>query len=314
MLSDLYRRANAGDKEAIEVVLGEMWGRLQTVSKRYFSPGHSDEDNFQILLTGAWMAIASFKPDRVKKGNDLDAVFRSWIVAMAERYLWRDFQSRNPERRGRNKTAELSECSSLDEQYDDDAKSLNDFLEDPKSINPLDMVVTDETNDWLHFLIQNLDPEKKEVIEKYYLENRSFADIGREKEKSREWISKLHKMALERLQVWWQWEVQAEKSFIDDMAKYFKQRWEYEKKYGLRLHEPSELEESRPKMEERRLPQRSKEDDEMAKFLRKQWEYEKKYGLRLHDSSELEESRPKIVKRPPRSKTTRSKRRVRRKS
>ncbi len=144
------------------------------------------------------------------------------MVKIAEQYLWRDFQLRNHERRGSKRTVELSDSASLDssiQESDDSCWTKHEVISNKNELSPFDLVERKDVRLRLESLVDKLSPDERNVIKKHYEEGQSFAEIGREMKKSREWISKLHKKSIAILRVW----------------------WDYEKKYGLRLTSSEEL-------------------------------------------------------------------------
>ncbi len=234
-MRELYHRANQGNKKAIEAVLNEIGPILTKIAARYFSPGMNKQDIKQILLTGAWQAMIRFNPKKVSDKGDVEKIFIMWIIKLAEQYLWRDFRSRDPERRGHKATKELSECVPLGEKIDSSRESsmnIDEIIPDDKAKMPLDIISEKEEAEIIDSLVERLNKDEKNVIELRYVEGLSFSSIGRKLLKSKQRISVIHQKAILHLTKWLEWE----------------------KRYSFRLTNENELKMSRRKAIEHLSP------------------------------------------------------------
>ena len=123
----------------------------------------------------------------------------------------------------------MSDSTSLDsfvQDSNDTGWTKHEVVHDSSELSPIDHVERKDTRMRLDSLMEKLSPDERNVLKKHYQEGQSFAEIGRDMSKSREWISKLHKRAIVVLRDW----------------------WDYEKRYGLRLTDLRELLEEREKI------------------------------------------------------------------
>ncbi|MFH1287536.1 MAG: sigma-70 family RNA polymerase sigma factor [bacterium] len=208
-MKELYHQANQGKQEAIEAVLKEIDPVLTKIAAHYFSPGMNKQDIKQILLTGAWQAMTRFNPKKVLAKGNVEKIFLMWTIKLAEQYLWRDFRSRDPERRGHKATKELSECISLGGKIDSSRESsmnIDEIISDDKAKMPLDLVSEKEEAKIIDSLVERLNKDEKIVIELHYVEGLSFFNIGRKLFKSKQRISAIHQKAILHLTKWLEWE------------------------------------------------------------------------------------------------------------
>lgn len=207
-MRELYHQANQGNENAIEAVLKEIDPVLEKIAAHYFSPGMSNEDAKQVLLTGAWQAMTRFNPKKVRDKGDVEKIFLMWTIKLAEQYLWRDFRSRNPDRRGHMATKELSECTPLGEKIDGSRESsmnIDEIIPDDGAKMPLDMVSEKEESEIIDFLVKQLSKNEKIVIELHYVRGLSFSRIGRKLLKSKQRISAIHRTAISHLAKLFEW-------------------------------------------------------------------------------------------------------------
>ncbi|MDD5773615.1 MAG: sigma-70 family RNA polymerase sigma factor [bacterium] len=209
-MKELYLQANQGNRKAIETVLKEIEPILVKIASHYFSPGMDKQDIRQILLTGAWQAMTRFDPVKVPDKGNVDKIFLMWTIKLAEQYLWRDFRSRDPERRGHMATKELSECISLDNKIDssrDASMNIDEIIADDKAKMPLDLISEKQEAEILKMLIERLDKDEKTVIVLHYNDGLSFSSIGEKLSKSKQWIFIIHQRAINHLTKWFELEV-----------------------------------------------------------------------------------------------------------
>jgi RNA polymerase sporulation-specific sigma factor len=235
-MKELYLQANQGNRKAIEAVLKEIDPVLNKIAGHYFSPGMDKQDIKQILLTGAWQAMTRFDPDKITDKANVEKIFLMWTIKIAEQYLWRDFRSRNPERRGHMATKELSECISLDNKIDssrDSSMNIDEVIADEKAKMPLDMISEKQEAEILNMLIERLNNDEKTVIDLHYSDGLSFSNIGEKLSKSKQWIFIIHQRAIQHLTKW----------------------FELEMKYSFKLTSENELKIARRKaIDRRRFP------------------------------------------------------------
>ncbi|MEW6087730.1 MAG: sigma-70 family RNA polymerase sigma factor [bacterium] len=208
-MKELYHQANQGNKKAIEEVLKEIEPVLNQIAAHYFSPGMDKQDIKQILLTGAWQAMIRFNPKKVSDKGNVEKIFLMWTIKLAEQYLWRDFRSRDPDRRGHMATKELSECISLGEKIDssrDTSMNIDEIIPDSKIKMPLDLISEKQEAEIINSLIDRLSKDEKIVIELHYVKGLSFSHIGRKLSKSKQWIFIIHQKAINHLIRWWNWQ------------------------------------------------------------------------------------------------------------
>ena len=206
-MKDLYLQANKSDKKAAEAVLKEIDPILSKIAAHYFSPGMDKQDIKQVLYIGAWQAMVRFDPKKVDKKCDVDKIFLMWTIKLAEQYLWRDFRSRDPVRRGHKATKELTECISLDNKIDNSREaSMNiaEIIADEKVNMPLDMISEKQEAEILNMLVERLSDDEKTIIGLHYTEGMSFSTIGERLSKSKQWIFIIHQRAIKHLTKWFE--------------------------------------------------------------------------------------------------------------
>lgn len=235
----LVRRAQEGDRAAMERLVAANERLVRSVARRYRCRSHSTEDLLQEGVLGLIQAIQRFNPDHNCR---LSTYALHWIrqaiaraascndrlihvpaqATAAVRRLRRVQDAREQELGRELREEELAEVCGMDEtrlgrlitalqdavSYDapageEGASSLLELAEDPSAVDPEFGAVRESYRQQVRHLVGTLRPRDREVLARRYgLDNnapRTLEDLAREMRMTREGVRQIETRALRRL-------------------------------------------------------------------------------------------------------------------
>lgn len=155
---ELVRRAQSGDKEAVEVLLEKYRAMVRASVQNFYIQGAERDDLHQWGMIGLWQAITDFREDRNNS-------FKSFAHICIKRQIITAVKSAT-----RQKQLPLNTSLSLDTPINKDApeQTLSDLLPCEKSADPAEIIIFLETKQRLEKrLFMSLSPFEMDVLLAY---------------------------------------------------------------------------------------------------------------------------------------------------
>jgi RNA polymerase sporulation-specific sigma factor len=165
----LAARAQGGDEHALQVLLDRYRRFARARSRGYFLVGGDSEDLEQEALIGLYKAIRDFRPDHL-------ASFRAFAELCITRQIITAIKTAT-----RQKHQPLNQYVSLSgTRRDDEAdeRPVDDLLEDRRSSDPADAVVSAERMASMRTSVAALLSGLEVDVLRLYVEGKSYQEIG----------------------------------------------------------------------------------------------------------------------------------------
>lgn len=163
--SELVRRAQAGDDEAMEQLCAEYKDAVRMIARPYFLIGADRDDLIQEGMIGLYKAIRDYRPDH-------NAGFSSFAELCITRQILTAISASR-----RQKHQPLNSYISLNRRDSEDERALLDTIEQPGG-DPAESLITRERAETVRSLIgTRLTPLERRVTE-LFLKGMTYREIA----------------------------------------------------------------------------------------------------------------------------------------
>lgn len=163
--SELVRRAQAGDDEAMEQLCAEYKDEVRIIARPYFLIGADRDDLIQEGMIGLYKAIRDYRPDH-------NAGFSSFAELCITRQILTAISASR-----RQKHQPLNSYISLNRRDSEDERALLDTIEQPGG-DPAESLITRERAETVRSLIgTRLTPLERRVTE-LFLKGMTYREIA----------------------------------------------------------------------------------------------------------------------------------------
>ena len=163
--SELVRRAQAGDDEAMEQLCAEYKDAVRMIARPYFLIGADRDDLIQEGMIGLYKAIRDYRPDH-------NAGFSSFAELCITRQILTAISASR-----RQKHQPLNSYISLNRRDSEDERALLDTIEQPGG-DPAESLITRERAETVRSLIgTRLTPLERRVTE-LFLQGMTYREIA----------------------------------------------------------------------------------------------------------------------------------------
>lgn len=163
--SELVRRAQAGDDEAMEQLCAEYKDAVRIIARPYFLIGADRDDLIQEGMIGLYKAIRDYRPDH-------NAGFSSFAELCITRQILTAISASR-----RQKHQPLNSYISLNRRDSEDERALLDTIEQPGG-DPAESLITRERAETVRSLIgTRLTPLERRVTE-LFLKGMTYREIA----------------------------------------------------------------------------------------------------------------------------------------
>jgi RNA polymerase sporulation-specific sigma factor len=166
---DAVDRARLGDPRATDTLFARYRNLIEKQARTYFVAGADHEDVVQEGMMGLWKAIRDFNSDRLPK-------FAPFAELCVTRQIITAVKTAT-----RHKHSPLNGYLSLSRSLDDDGGgTLLDFVADPRSVNPEDIMLKRKDPGLApDQLVDELTMLELKVVS-LYLDSKTYGEIARE--------------------------------------------------------------------------------------------------------------------------------------
>jgi RNA polymerase sporulation-specific sigma factor len=166
---DAVSRARLGDPKAAEAIFSRYRSLIEKQARTYFVAGADHEDVVQEGMMGLWKAIRDFNSDRLPK-------FAPFAELCVTRQIITAVKTAT-----RQKHGPLNGYVSLNRSFDEDhGNSLLDFVADPRSVNPEDIVLTRKVPRSMPEMLRKELTALELLVVRLYLDAKTYDEIAAE--------------------------------------------------------------------------------------------------------------------------------------
>ena len=166
---DVVDRARMGDARAAETLFARYRSLIEKQARTYFVAGADHDDVVQEGMMGLWKAIRDFNSDRLPK-------FAPFAELCVTRQIITAVKTAT-----RHKHGPLNGYVSLNRCLDDEAGgTLLDFVADPRSVNPEDMVLQKKMPRIVPDQLKGELTKLELLVVSLYLDSKTYDEIAHE--------------------------------------------------------------------------------------------------------------------------------------
>ena len=165
---DMVTRAQAGETEAMDVLIDRYKNFVRSRARNYFLVGADREDIIQEGMIGLYKAIRDYRPEK-------QCTFRAFAELCVTRQIITAIKTAT-----RQKHQPLNSYVSLNRPvYEEESeRTLMDIITPPTSQNPEDLMISEENRQQLERKIHELLSDLERAVLASYLDEKSYQQIA----------------------------------------------------------------------------------------------------------------------------------------
>jgi RNA polymerase sporulation-specific sigma factor len=163
----LVLAAKGGDAAAMDVLLDKYRNLVKTRARSFFIMGADRDDVFQEGMIGLFKAVRDFRSEKLSN-------FRAFATLCVNRQIMTALKAAT-----RQKHVALNTSVSLHRPvFDDGAVTLLDIVESPRSVDPLDRVIRQETDGAVQRCMRERLSDFERGVLSLYLDGKTYREIS----------------------------------------------------------------------------------------------------------------------------------------